>query len=215
MSENEVPVRFELIKNGERRAVGGVEYGSMTIIVNHTSRDPKNLEATLAANPELNTERYSQGNLSVEFGGMVDGTNEYMQWVQEEPIKAGDEILVRPLGPGPVDEPILRKNTSFHDLRSKDTDYAVELQRSEKAYYDVIDSLLSGITLSPSEYYEAVRKMPNALRNYKQAVQLAIERSEGEEQEDYRMTLAGLQRFPANLLALLAGHRQRIGIEPD
>lgn len=213
MPDNESPVRFELNKNGEYRATGGVEFGLTILNIVRIAHDPNNIPPDI--DDVSSRERYLNVEFSVHFASSISHTEEYLHWTHDEPLSIGDEITVRILGPGPVSEPVSRRINILDSPRSSTADYAAELRAAEEEYDAAIDGILSGLTLSKDEFYQHVRKLPSRVRRFKQALTVAIEGSDGDEQDDYRQTLSSLKRFPASLLATVSLHRHRMGIEPE
>src|SRR5690348_7675792 len=98
MSENEAPVRFELSINGERKAVGGTEYGFLHATVGRKARHPeKDTLPPFADNPRFDREKWFQEKIEVHFGGTDNLTDERLIWLDQD-AAVGDEIVIRILG---------------------------------------------------------------------------------------------------------------------
>ncbi len=88
MDTNSETVRFEVLVNGERRCVAGIDgLGVLTIITKWVMRDED-----------------SRQRLLLHVGGHRIAADQSVKWVTED-ISMGDEVTIRVLRPGDFDEP--------------------------------------------------------------------------------------------------------------
>jgi hypothetical protein len=99
---NIIPHRFEVFGNGERFCMAGLEYGVLSMMLTWVRRDPT------ADPPHLSesAEESEGGDIDLHVGGLKDDV--HLDWCNVY-VDAGDEIVVRILGPGPADPPQRRE----------------------------------------------------------------------------------------------------------
>jgi hypothetical protein len=97
-------VRFELLINGKKICVSGIEeYGVLDAILHWVKRNPKSY------NPEKHStfEEWIEEELEIRMGGL-DSTNprisKHIEW-DKRSLKVGDELTLRILPPGEIDLP--------------------------------------------------------------------------------------------------------------
>ena len=91
-------VRFQVIVNGEIVTTAGYEdFGTITLILSRVLRDPDEWPD----NPEM----HEAEAIELNVGGMTGADIISSTWY-DGPIKRGDEITIRVLGAGDIDEPI-------------------------------------------------------------------------------------------------------------
>lgn len=93
-------LRFEVLLNGKRLATTGVgSYGVLTAILMWVRRSPDRIPEHGRDDPSWLAEEMTLG-----LGGLDSSTDEHVRWLDEQPLKAGDEVTIRIPPPGPVDE---------------------------------------------------------------------------------------------------------------
>lgn len=96
--DNAIPHRFEVLGNGERICMAGLEFGVLSMNLVWVRREP-------AAHPPHSSESAEQwegGDVSLRVGGLHNDV--HLEWCRVH-VDVGDEIAVRILGPGPSDPP--------------------------------------------------------------------------------------------------------------
>jgi hypothetical protein len=92
-------VRFEVLVDGQRRCIAGIDgLGVLSIIVNWVMRDPK------AKPDDYSIEDWSRQRLQLSVGGLRVPDQQSVNWVSED-LAAAEEITIRVLGPGEFDSP--------------------------------------------------------------------------------------------------------------
>jgi hypothetical protein len=80
---------FEVYLNGKKLCLAGIgDHGVLTAIVNWV------------ASPSARADSF------LDVGGLVTPTNEYMNWVIQESLRVGDQILIKTVEKNSVDKPI-------------------------------------------------------------------------------------------------------------
>lgn len=96
-------VRFQLLVNGKAKAIGGIElFGVLNVILTWVRRD-----ASRFSRKEMhgwNRRDWTHNKVSVYLGGLNLATDKHVDWYHDL-LKVGDEVMVKILGPGDVDEP--------------------------------------------------------------------------------------------------------------
>jgi len=67
MTENEIPVRFELSVNNERRVTGGVKYGTSLLSLACVTYDPDKIDQDDAESPHFDREQFLRRELAVTY----------------------------------------------------------------------------------------------------------------------------------------------------
>lgn len=102
---NRMPLRYELLVNGEKISVAGVkEYGFLTGIVSWVKRSPENITTALRAREGFDETEFLQEACEVSVTGFDSASQKHFQWAQRA-LKPGDEVTIRILSPGEFDEP--------------------------------------------------------------------------------------------------------------
>ncbi len=110
MSTSSESIRLELSVNGQRVGTGGTgPYGVLSLMLTWVRRDPDEIPEHLLEDPEFDRDVWLREELDVNLGGME--RDEHVDWVQEHPLKIGDEVTIRVLPPGPIDAPTRRPRT--------------------------------------------------------------------------------------------------------
>ena len=95
-------MRFELVINGQPVCIAGIkDYGVLTAILSWVLRDP----AKYDANKHPAIEEYSEEELNVHLCGLLNN-GEHVEWIKTQ-LQIGDEIRIKILGPGDIDNPLL------------------------------------------------------------------------------------------------------------
>jgi hypothetical protein len=104
------PVRFEVLLNGRRVAVIGMEqFGVVSAIITWVRRNPKNITEKMRADPSFDELHFLREQCELELGGLDAATDEHVFWAKEA-LRPGSEITIRVLPPGEFDIP-RRKDT--------------------------------------------------------------------------------------------------------
>jgi len=102
-------VRFQLLVNGTQMGIGGLEAtGVLHVIVSWVRRDPAAASDEDKADPEFDVQTWVCNETEVRLGGLDSARGEHLDWADYS-AQVGDEITVRVLPPGPVDEPSERR----------------------------------------------------------------------------------------------------------
>ena len=96
MSDQQAEIRFEMLINGEKKCISGVDLNS--VLVQSISYHPNAQDR----GEESPAEPY------IDLDLMGNNKKEHLEW-HWQTVKAGDEIKIRVLGPGPVDPPTARR----------------------------------------------------------------------------------------------------------
>lgn len=94
--------RFEVLINGKRRCVAGVEgLGVMGVILDWVKRaaDRKPTDAPL--------DEWTGPRVNIDCGAGLSDDQVHVHWLSE-PLCEGDEVTIRVLGPGFYDSPAAR-----------------------------------------------------------------------------------------------------------
>lgn len=201
MSENEVPVRFELSINGEREAVGGTEYGFLHVSVHRQARHPENDKSELlSASPRFDRETWLQEKIEVYLGASDDVTDEQLTWISRN-IGVGDEIVIRIQGPGAVDPPAQRKpSLKTRKAMSQNPESALTLDAAQKEYDDAIDALLGDMDMPEDAFAACAHQLSEASNAYCRA---ALAASETEEDDDWKLLHIMGEDLPRRTSAVL------------
>jgi len=95
---NVIPHRFEILGNGKRFCMAGMDFGVLSMMLTWVRRDPANA----APHSEDSSEDSEGGDVDLHVGGLKNDV--HLDWCNMY-VDAGDEIVVRILGPGPADPP--------------------------------------------------------------------------------------------------------------
>jgi hypothetical protein len=91
-------IRYQVLVNGRVVCTSGIEgLGVLTAILTWLKRK-RRADDQVAGTDEVLESHY------LKVGGLISGTDEHLHWC-EEPLKEGDEIVIRILGPGAADKP--------------------------------------------------------------------------------------------------------------
>ena len=103
-SEN--AIRFQVIVNGEVVSTAGYNgHGTLSVILSRVLRDP----ADWPSHPEMHIEE-----IDLTARGIAGGDSHTSSTWFDGPLKRGDEITIKILGDGPIDEPSLREDIGRH-----------------------------------------------------------------------------------------------------
>jgi hypothetical protein len=99
------PVRFEVLLNGRRVAITGIEhFGVMSAIITWVRRNPKNITEKMRADPGFDELRFLRELCELEVGGLDASTDKHLSWAKEA-LRPGSEITIRVLSAGEFDPP--------------------------------------------------------------------------------------------------------------
>jgi hypothetical protein len=97
-------IRIEILVNGKREAIAGVEsFGVLTAILQWVKRDPAALPVGEGA-PGL--DEWIENKALLTVGGM--NAREHLRWLEID-LRTGDEVTLRVLPSGQFDSPIAIK----------------------------------------------------------------------------------------------------------
>src|SRR5215471_9403623 len=98
-SNNVAPIRVEVLLNGRRIALAGVEeFGVISAIVSWVRRSPAKISAKLRADPKFDESQFLREVCDIEVGGLNSVTEEHLSWAKES-LAPGNELTIRILGP--------------------------------------------------------------------------------------------------------------------
>ena len=99
------PLRYELLINGEKVTVAGVnDFGVMSGIVSWVKRSPSKVTAELRARDGFVEAEFLKEVCEVTITGLDSSDGNHYQWVQRA-LVPGDEVTFRILSQGEVDVP--------------------------------------------------------------------------------------------------------------
>ena len=99
------PLRIEVLLNGRRVAIAGVEsLGVLSAIVTWVRRNPANITAKMRADPEFDELHFLRETCELELSGLDSVTDKHLFWAREA-LRPGSEVTIRVLGPGAIDRP--------------------------------------------------------------------------------------------------------------
>jgi hypothetical protein len=93
---NVIPHRFEVLGNGKRLCMAGLEFGVLSMHLGWVRRDPASQPPHLSESQE----DFEGGDVELHVGGLHNDLD--LNWCNVY-VDVGDEITVRILGPGPSD----------------------------------------------------------------------------------------------------------------
>ncbi|MBZ5680986.1 MAG: hypothetical protein LAO24_12855 [Acidobacteriia bacterium] len=93
---------FEVYLNGKKLCLAGIgNDGVLTTIVNWVARK-------------------GRGDLFLEVGGLVSSADEHVAWINQKPLRVGDQLRIKLVETSSVDEPTKRHRTDpAEQLKSK------------------------------------------------------------------------------------------------
>ena len=102
---NTAPLRYEILVNGERVSVAGVnEYGVLSGIVSWVKRSPANITAELRARKGFDEAEFLKEVCEVTVTGLDSSNKHHFEWAQRA-LEPGDEVTIRILPQGEFDVP--------------------------------------------------------------------------------------------------------------
>src|ERR1700679_800813 len=104
--------RLQVSVNGVILATAGIEnHGVLSVIVTWLARSPGAICDGHRQASDFDEEEFLAEVLDVSLGGLggSDGIGECLNWLESSPLKVGDEVTIRVLPPGEVDEPVRRR----------------------------------------------------------------------------------------------------------
>jgi len=104
-------MRFEVIVNGERRCVAGLEYGVLTVGTTWMKRNPDAFSPSPYRGMTKAEYLEEFANLHVGALDLSNAKEQPVDWLKEQFVP-GDEIIIRVLPPGESDKPVPRQASS-------------------------------------------------------------------------------------------------------
>lgn len=210
-TDEEIPVRFELSINGKYIATGGVRHSVFNIILNRIAREPGSCPAWSSSDEE----DWYREEIDVSLGGM--DKNDHIRWVEGEPLQVGDEVLVRVLGPGKVDEPISRTNRDEayrerHQPVSSDGTRETELKESTADFENAQISLLGNLNATAEEFERSRERLDYAVNKLLGALIGAESEIEGDNALAFKMQGGRIRNVNQVFLGILLNYRERLGL---
>jgi len=108
--------RFQLLVNGEPLCLVGHDgYGVLSAVVSWCHRNPTAFDP---AKSPMSRDEYCTEELKLEIGALdtnMPGGTRDVGWLDRTgplQLKAGDEVVIRILGPGPFDPPVVAAATN-------------------------------------------------------------------------------------------------------
>ena len=187
MPDAEIPVRFELSINGNHIATGGVRHSVLSVDVLRVARNPASRPGWIGKDEKFNGDYWHREEMTVEMGGL-DG-DDSVRWVEGTPIKIGDEIIVRILGPGVVDEVSSRKSpeeafTDPHKPAPSDATREAQLRELDENLDKASLDLLGSLNSSAEAFSTSMYRYQHAASQLMSALTKACGESEGDEAEE-------------------------------
>lgn len=216
-TDEEIPVRFELSINGEYIATGGVRYGVQNVILDRIARAPGSRPSW----SNLSEEEWYREDIHVSLGGLGGSSNlnqrEHTRWAQGEPLQVGDEVLVRILGPGSVDEPISRthEDEAFrkrHQPASSDGTRKTELKELANEFENAQFGLLGNVNAPVEEFERSRSQYEYATNRLLSALIGAASEAEGDGAFEFQMRQSHVRNTMQVFLGILLAYREKLGL---
>lgn len=103
MPNSSESIRFEVSVNGEVAGTGGVSgYGVLQTLLTWARRSPEAIPEQMRDDVDL--EAWSAEHLALDLGGLDSLREENVRWLSSRPLEVGDEVTIRILPPGPIDD---------------------------------------------------------------------------------------------------------------
>jgi hypothetical protein len=185
-ADSSVPVRFQVHVNGRHLATGGLKHAGPRILIMRTAYGAEDIPDHLKDDPNFDRDEWLREKTVLHFGGTgtANGRRELQVWIENAPVRVGDEVVVRVLGPGPSDEPVKRTPRS----RPKDadpTDYDRAVWRKSTVYNERFEALIAKIAATDAEFRQQTDLLMQAGQDYIAALAEAA-KHDGPNQETYR-----------------------------
>jgi hypothetical protein len=104
-SKSVAPVRIEVLLDGRRVAVAGVEaFGVLSAVVTWVRRNPSSVTAKMRSDKDFDETYFLREICEVELSGLDAVANEHLFWGKEA-LRPGSEVTIRVLPAGPFDAP--------------------------------------------------------------------------------------------------------------
>jgi len=111
-------LRLEISINGKVEVVVGLqELGVLDLNVSWIRRDPARANADVQSLPGYTPESWRGGVPELSVGALDVTRSQNVRWLERQ-LSIGDELIVRVLPPGEIDEPREQKVTSVPTPRS-------------------------------------------------------------------------------------------------
>ena len=104
-STNTAQVRIEVLLDGHRIALAGVEeFGVVSAIVNWVRRHPEKISPKVRAQPDFDEAQMLREVCEVTVGGLDSLNEKHLHWAREG-LRPGSEVIIRILPAGEFDPP--------------------------------------------------------------------------------------------------------------
>lgn len=129
------PLRYELKINGETVAITGVgEYGVLSGSVHWVRRNPTCITSAMRSREHFDESDFLQESCEVSLTGLDSVTDKHVDW-GTRPLKPGDVVSIRILGPGNFDPPKDYRNSQQIEEAAQEEREIFE--ESRKIYFDL------------------------------------------------------------------------------
>lgn len=119
MPDSRDNIRFQVLVNGESRAIGGMtSNGVLGVILDWVRCDPAAVPPHVRKDPDVREHEWIGKEVHIQFGGLDSATNEHVDWFDDD-LKVGDEVVVRVLPPGEFDLPVHRYSARKRGKRAR------------------------------------------------------------------------------------------------
>jgi len=105
------PLRLEILLNGRRLAIAGVEqFGVLSAIVSWVRRNPDKVTPEMRKREGFDELHFLREICEFQLSGLDSVTDESVFWVKEE-LRPGSEVTIRVLPQGEFDAPRTKDDT--------------------------------------------------------------------------------------------------------
>ena len=104
-SKSVAPVRIEVLLDGRRVAVAGIEaFGVLHATVMWVRRNPSSVTAKMRSDKEFDETHFLREICEFQLGGLDSVADKHLFWAKEA-LRPGSEVTIRVLPEGPYDAP--------------------------------------------------------------------------------------------------------------
>jgi hypothetical protein len=104
-SRASAPVRLEVLLNGRRVAIAGVEkFGVISAIITWVRRNPANITEKMRSDEGFDELHFLRETCDLDLGGLDSVSDKHLFWAKEA-LRPGSEITIRVLPAGEFDPP--------------------------------------------------------------------------------------------------------------
>ena len=104
-SKSAAPVRVEVLLDGRRVAVAGVEaFGVLSAVVTWVRRNPSNVTAKMRSDKDFDETHFLREICELELSGLDAVADKHLFWAKEA-LRPGSEVTIRVLSAGSFDAP--------------------------------------------------------------------------------------------------------------